>query len=131
MGGDKPPYFYVFMGLVGVVAVVFWLLARDAPAPVNAPKLSLANSLAVLRTERLAWLFSLFYFVTFGGFVAFSLYLPKLLVDLYNITPLDAGNRVFVLLATIARPLDGWLADRWAVGAFCKRCFLLPRSWPV
>lgn len=107
--------FYVFAGLLGLMAVVFWVLARDAPAPANAPRPSLASSLAIIRTERLVWLFSLLYFVTFGGFVAFSLYLPKLLVDLYSITPLDAGNRVFifVLLATIARPVGGMLADRF------------------
>ena len=126
-GWGQAAVFYVFMGLVGVMAVVFWLLARDAPAPANAPKPSLANSLNVLRTERLAWLFSLFYFLTFGGFVAFSLYLPKLLVDLYGITPLDAGNRVFVfvLLATIARPLGGWLADRWGGGRILQAVFLV------
>lgn len=110
----RPAVFQVFMGLLAVMAVVFWLLARDAPAPANAPRASLGASLRMLQTERTVWLFSLFYFVTFGGFVAFALYLPKLLVDLYQITPLDAGNRVFVfvLLATIARPTGGWLADR-------------------
>jgi NNP family nitrate/nitrite transporter-like MFS transporter len=119
--------FLVFAGILAVMAVVFWVLARDAPAPVNAPKPSLANSLQVLRSERMAWLFSLLYFVTFGGFVAFSLYLPKLLVDLYGITPLDAGNRVFVfvLLATIARPVGGWLADRWGGARILQAVFLV------
>jgi NNP family nitrate/nitrite transporter-like MFS transporter len=126
-GWGQAAVFYVFMALIVAMAVVFWLLARDAPAPANAPKPSLANSMAVLRSERLAWLFSLFYFVTFGGFVALSLYLPKLLVDLYGITPLDAGNRVFVfvLLATIARPLGGWLADRWGGGRILQAVFLV------
>jgi NNP family nitrate/nitrite transporter-like MFS transporter len=107
--------FEVFLGVGASMALAFWLLARDAPAPAPAPRPSLTDSLGVLRRERLAWLLSLFYFVTFGGFVAFSLYLPKLLIDLYGITPIDAGNRVlvFVLLATIARPVGGWLADRW------------------
>jgi NNP family nitrate/nitrite transporter-like MFS transporter len=82
--------------------------------------------MAVLRHERLAWLFGLFYFVTFGGFVAFALYLPKLLIDLYQITPIDAGNRVlvFVLLATIGRPLGGWLADRWGGVRVLQAVFL-------
>jgi NNP family nitrate/nitrite transporter-like MFS transporter len=82
--------------------------------------------MAVLRSEKLAWLFSLFYFVTFGGFVAFSLYLPKLLIDLYKITPIDAGNRVlvFVVLATIGRPLGGWLADRWGGVRVLQAVFL-------
>ena len=110
----RPAVFYTFMGIIAVMAVAFWLLGRDAPVPANAKRPTLADSLAIIANERLVWLFGLFYFVTFGGFVALSLYLPKLLVDLYHYTPIDAGNRVFVfvLLATLARPLGGWLGDR-------------------
>jgi MFS transporter, NNP family, nitrate/nitrite transporter len=123
----RPAVFYVFAGMITLMAVLFWLLARDAPAPAGAPRPSMANSMAVLRSERLAWLFSLFYFVTFGGFVAFALYLPKLLIDLYHITPIDAGNRVlvFVVLATIGRPVGGWLADRWGGTRVLQAVFLV------
>lgn len=123
----RPAVFYVFIVLIAAMAIVFWLLARDAPAPVNAPGPSLTNSLAVLRNDRLAWLFSLFYFVTFGGFVAFSLYLPKLLVDLYGITLIDAGNRVFVfvLLATIGRPVGEPTADRLGGARILQAVFLV------
>ena len=118
--------FYVFAIFIIAMALLFWLLARDAPAPAGAPRPSFANSIAVLQSERLAWLFSLFYFVTFGGFVAFSLYLPKLLVDLYRITPIDAGNRVlvFVVLATLARPTGGWLSDRWGAARVLQAVFM-------
>jgi NNP family nitrate/nitrite transporter-like MFS transporter len=53
--------------------------------------------------------------LTFGGFVAFSIYLPTLLKDLFRLTPADAGARTagFVLLATLMRPLGGMLADRF------------------
>src|SRR5204862_497371 len=69
--------------------------------------------LAVLRRERLAWALSAFYFLTFGGFVAFSIYLPTLLRQEYGLTPADAGLRAagFVLLATAMRPIGGWLSD--------------------
>jgi NNP family nitrate/nitrite transporter-like MFS transporter len=121
----RPVVFCVFAAIIVVMALVFWLLARDAAAPAGAPRPSFAGSMAVLRSERLAWLFSLFYFVTFGGFVAFSLYLPKLLIDLYNITPIDAGNRVlvFVVLATLARPTGGWLSDRWGAARVLRVVF--------
>ena len=121
----RPAVFYVFAAMIVAMALIFWLLARDAPAPAGAPRPSLANSMAVLQSERLAWLFSLFYFVTFGGFVAFSLYLPKLLIDLYKITPIDAGNRVlvFVVLATLARPTGGWLSDRWGAARVLRVVF--------
>jgi NNP family nitrate/nitrite transporter-like MFS transporter len=56
----------------------------------------------------------LFYFVTFGGFVAIGNFLPSLLVSNYGLTPTDAGARTagFVVMATLARPFGGWLADR-------------------
>ena len=37
--------------------------------------------------ERLSWVLSLFYFLTFGGFVAFSIYLPSLLRDDFGLDP--------------------------------------------
>ena len=39
----------------------------------------------VLARERLAWVLSAFYFLTFGGFVAFSIYLPTLLKDQFGL----------------------------------------------
>jgi len=53
-------------------AIVFALLARNAPATVR-PK-GVAAMLGVLMRERLSWVLALFYFLTFGGFVAFSIY---------------------------------------------------------
>ena len=125
--GGRPAVFFVFAGIIVAMALIFWLLARDAPAPAGAPRPSFASSMGVLRSEKLTWLFSLFYFVTFGGFVAFSLYLPKLLIDLYTITPIDAGNRVlvFVVLATLARPTGGWLSDRWGAARLLQAVFLM------
>ncbi|HEX9016732.1 MAG TPA: nitrate/nitrite transporter [Chloroflexota bacterium] len=104
--------FWVFAPVLAVYAAVFWYLAEDAPGS-RRPS-SLSQNLGVVRSERLAWVFSLFYFVTFGGFVAFSLYLPKLLVDWFAFSKTDAGLRAagFVVLATAARPLGGYLADK-------------------
>ena len=60
---------------------------------------------------------ALLYFVTFGGFVAMAVFLPKLLKDWFGYSLVDAGLRAagFTLVATLARPLGGWLSDR--VGA--------------
>jgi NNP family nitrate/nitrite transporter-like MFS transporter len=122
-----PWVFGAFAALTLLMAAAFWLLARDAPRPANAPRPSMAASFEVMRSERASWLLSLFYFLTFGGFVAFALYLPKMLVDLYQITPLEAGNRVFifVLLATIGRPLGGMLADRIGGAQVLRAVFLV------
>src|SRR5215469_26364 len=105
----------VFRGMaviLAVWAVLFFLLARNSP---NRPQpKSLGEMLAVLRRERLAWVLSAFYGLTFGGFVAFSIYLPTLLRDQFHLSPTNAGLRTagFVVLATLLRPVGGWLADR-------------------
>ena len=95
-------------------AVVFALLARDAPAVAGAPRKGARDMIEVLTREKLSWLLAAFYFLTFGGFVAFSIYLPTLLKDEFGLGPADAGFRTagFVVLATLTRPLGGWLSDR-------------------
>lgn len=68
----------------------------------------------VYKNEKL-WLFSLLYFITFGSFVAFTVYLPNFLVTNFELGKVDAGMRTagFIALATFMRPVGGWLADRY------------------
>ncbi|MBS1881190.1 MAG: MFS transporter, partial [Actinobacteria bacterium] len=103
-----------FAGIVFGVAIaafglVWWTLARDAPgerAPVRYGE--------VLAAGWRLWRLALFYFVTFGGFVALAIFLPKLLKDWFDYSLTDAGLRAggFTVVATAARPLGGWLSDR-------------------
>ena len=104
--------FLIFGLLAAVWGVVVFLLAERAPRV--RPPVSLGEALEPLRAEPLCWLFSLFYFVTFGGFVALSVYLPSLLREVFNLSLADAGARTagFVLLATALRPVGGILSDR-------------------
>ncbi|WP_346729007.1 MFS transporter [Lederbergia citrea] len=69
---------------------------------------------AVYKNEKL-WLLCLFYFITFGSFVAFTLYLPNFLVANFGLEKVDAGMRTagFIVLATGMRTVGGWLADRF------------------
>jgi len=99
--------------LLAIWAIVFAVLARNAPVPKAAPK-SLGSMLSLLRRQPLVWVLSAFYFLTFGGFVAFAVYLPSLLRDQFKLTLADAGLRTagFVVLATLLRPVGGWLADK-------------------
>jgi NNP family nitrate/nitrite transporter-like MFS transporter len=110
--GSRQGAFWFYLVPVALMAIVFWLFARDAPGLVQ-PK-SLSDSLSILRTEKMAWILSLFYFLTFGGFVAISNYLPTLTQEWFKLSPTDAGLRAagFTLVATLARPLGGWLSDK-------------------
>ncbi len=92
--------------------VVLALWSRNAPR--QAAHKTLAESMRMLYAEPLAWALSLFYFLTFGGFVALGIYLPTLLKEIFLLTPEDAGARTagFIILATLARPVGGWLSDR-------------------
>jgi nitrate/nitrite transporter NarK len=93
-------------------AIVYVALARN-PSSMARPATA-AAMVAVLRRSPTAWLLGAFYFLTFGGFVAFSIYLPTLLRAQFGLAPADAGFRAagFVVLATLVRPVGGWLADR-------------------
>jgi nitrate/nitrite transporter NarK len=130
----------VFRGVSAVLlawAVVYFALARN-PAERGRPA-SLGAMTTVLRRAPTAWLLGAFYFLTFGGFVAFSIYLPTLLRAQFALTPADAGFRAagFVVLATLMRPLGGWLADRiggaqvlsWVFGGVAGFSLLL--TWPA
>ena len=96
-----------------VVGAVLWLLMRDSPAwkpnlaPV-VPKLTAAAKLP------LTWQMSFLYAVVFGGFVAFSTYLPTYLKNVYAFGLTGAGTRTagFAIAAVIARPIGGILADK-------------------
>ena len=109
--GWRWPY-WIFAGIALAWAFYFSTAARDAPLTRTAPGIS--ESLRVLYTQPLTWVLSVFYFLTFGGFVALGIYLPSLLKEVFHLTPEDAGIRTagFVVLATLARPLGGWLSDR-------------------
>jgi NNP family nitrate/nitrite transporter-like MFS transporter len=105
----------VFRGmavLLVVWAIAFAVLARN-PQAAERPK-GWREMLVVMGGRPLAWLLAAFYFLTFGGFVAFSIYLPSLLRADFGLGLIDAGFRTagFVVLATLARPVGGWLADQ-------------------
>jgi NNP family nitrate/nitrite transporter-like MFS transporter len=91
-------------------AVLFWLRASDPPG--ERPSTRYRD---VLRAGWRLWRLTLFYFLTFGGFVAMAVFLPKLLVDWFDLSLVDAGLRAagFTVVATGARPLGGWLSDRY------------------
>ena len=103
--------FWVFALIATLWLVLFIAMGRNAPI-VARPR-TLAESLQPL-SQTMTWVLSIYYFLTFGGFVAMSISLPKFLTSLFQLTPQDAGFRTagFVVLATLMRPVGGILADR-------------------
>jgi NNP family nitrate/nitrite transporter-like MFS transporter len=110
--GDWRIVFFVFAAVTFVWGIVFYLAAQNDSTTVR-PR-SLAEMLAPLKSSRTAWILSLFYFLTFGGFVALALYMPTFLRELYGLSATDAGARTagFVVLATLMRPVGGIVADK-------------------
>jgi MFS transporter, NNP family, nitrate/nitrite transporter len=107
-----PTTFLVFSAAAVAWGAIFALSANNAKPPSKSK--TLAENIAVLKTEKLSWVLSIFYALTFGGFVALSIYLPTLYKEVFALTPPDAGARtaIFVLVATLSRPVGGLLSDR-------------------
>jgi MFS transporter, NNP family, nitrate/nitrite transporter len=107
-----PLTFIVFSSAAVVWGGIFALGASNAKPPSKSK--TLAENIEVLKTEKLAWVLSIFYALTFGGFVALSIYLPTLYKEVFALSPEEAGARtaIFVLVATLSRPIGGILSDR-------------------
>jgi MFS transporter, NNP family, nitrate/nitrite transporter len=105
--------FVVTAAALAVYAVLAVLLLRDAPGRA-VPSQPLSRRLADTVRLRVTWQAAALYAVLFGGYVAFSVYLPAYLKTAYGLTQADAANRMagFVLLAVLMRPVGGWLSDR-------------------
>ncbi len=104
---------FILVGILLVImAILFALIGKNAPGwqPSKNSALILLKKAAQFRAT---WDLSAIYAITFGAFVAFGVYLPVLLAISYDLSLTDAATRAagFVLLATIARPFGGWLAD--------------------
>ncbi|WP_332812598.1 nitrate/nitrite transporter [Sphingomonas sp.] len=90
----------------------YLLMARDAPdRPRRRP---LSAYLEPLKT-RDAWLFMLFYGVTFGGFSGLAASLSIYFTDRFSLSAVTAGycTAACVFAGSLVRPLGGALADRY------------------
>lgn len=116
--------FWIFGILLAAWLAIFVPFARNSPT--RTPVRSLGEALKPLRDKR-SWTLSLYYFLTFGGFVAMSVYLPIFLTETFGLTPQAAGFRTagFIVLATATRPIGGALADRVGGRAILKWVFPL------
>lgn len=121
--GENTPFLLVAV-LLAAYAVVAYLLLRDPPGRTAPAGSAFARTVAVSRLT-VTWQLCFLYAVGFGGFVAFSVYLPAYLRTAYELTANDAALRTagFVVLAVAARPTGGWLADRFHPVPVLVWCF--------
>jgi MFS transporter, NNP family, nitrate/nitrite transporter len=112
-----------FFSLLLLLWIIVFLFAASNPQR-KAPPKRWADFAQPLR-NRMSYVLSLFYFLTFGGFVAMAMYLPIFLMDIFSLTKTDAGLRTagFVILATIMRPIGGNLSDRFGGAALLMFVF--------
>jgi NNP family nitrate/nitrite transporter-like MFS transporter len=111
--------------LLAAYAVVAYLVIRDAPGRTPAPAGGMLRRTWETFRLPVTLQMSFLYAVGFGGFVAFSVFLPIYLRDAYDLTPADAALRTagFVVLAVVMRPIGGWLSDRFHPVPVLAVCF--------
>ncbi len=105
--------FLLTAAALAAYAVLAWFALRDAPGR-TVPTDPLAARLSSTMRLPVTLQASALYAVAFGGYVAFSVYLPAYLKSAYDLAQTDAANKMagFVLLAVLMRPLGGALSDR-------------------
>lgn len=105
--------FLLIAGLLAIMGTVFWRFGEESPSW-KPQRGSAMGRMSAACQQSVTWDLSAIYVITFGAFVAFGVYLPVLLKVAYGLTLTDAASRAagFILLATVARPVGGWLSDK-------------------
>ena len=120
--GTAVPFIVVALTL-GIYAIVAGIVLRDPPGrqPSGVP---LGKQLAATSRLAITWQAAAVYALLFGGYVAFSVYLPTYLKSGYSLVPADASNRMagFVVVAVLMRPVGGWLSDRLGPAVVLAGC---------
>lgn len=101
-----------YLIILSIFAILMFLLGDKNEPKVKIPLMSQVKDLS--KNYKLYYL-SLWYFITFGAFVAFGIFLPNFLVDHFSIDKVDAGIRsgIFIALATFLRPVGGIIGDKF------------------
>jgi NNP family nitrate/nitrite transporter-like MFS transporter len=129
--GIRAPFFLV-AGVLAVFGIAAAVILRDAPNRPVPSQPALARLAATLKLK-ITWQASALYAVGFGGFVAFSVYLPTYLKNAYLLTQADAANKTagFVLVAVLMRPVGGWLSDRFTPARVLAGAFAVVTAFAV
>ena len=119
--------------LVGAVLstfifILYAFMAKDAPADVYKPNPKKLSDYLKLLKDRDTWWFSLFYAVSFGGFVGFANYMKVYLMNTYQVEMSQFGleylgeenvkvvagyfGALCIFAGAILRPVGGAIADK-------------------
>ncbi|SFV52353.1 Nitrate/nitrite transporter [hydrothermal vent metagenome] len=111
-----------------IIFIVYMFLAKDAPKEVYTPRPKKISDYLRLLGDKDTWWFSLFYAVSFGGFVGFANYMKVYLMNTYEADMSAFGLDVFnepnvkviagyfgaltIFAGAVLRPVGGAIADK-------------------
>jgi len=123
--GDHIPFVVAAVVLV-VYAIAAGVIMREPPAW-KSSSVSIAKRLGRTMKLGVTWYASILYAITFGGYVAFSVYLVAYLGSAYELDKADAAYRLagFVIVAVALRPVGGWLSDKIGPGKVFAAVFVV------
>ncbi|MDA1370330.1 MAG: MFS transporter [Proteobacteria bacterium] len=105
---------------LAVTAIVFWFTTEDDPELVARRQRAEMGTRGFLRIiEPLqhvqVWRFAIYYFFVFGAFVALALWLPRYLVNVYELDLKTAGllAAFYSIPASLFRAYGGYLSDKY------------------
>jgi len=133
---------FIWIPFILLCTAAIWFGTKDFPAPAK----TLGSQLSAGKRLH-TWVLSLLYFLTFGCFVAMGASLPLIIKEVFGNAPGGAPNPLLyapwaAAIATVMRPLGGWLADKMgagfitaisigtmALGGFSLSAFLKPEEF--
>lgn len=110
----------IWAAALAVTAIVFWFTTEDDPEFASRKQRAEKSTRSFQRImEPLqhlqVWRFSIYYFFVFGAFVALALWLPRYLVEVYELDLKTAGMLAafYAVPASLFRAYGGHLADKY------------------
>ncbi len=120
-----PAVFLVGAVLSTFIWIIYLIMAKDAPG--KREKRRVADYLRLLK-DKDTWWFSLFYAVSFGGFVGFASYMKVYLMNVYSTDMAEIGRTLLneenikvvagyfgaitIFAGAVLRPVGGAMADK-------------------
>jgi NNP family nitrate/nitrite transporter-like MFS transporter len=107
--------FPIFAVATLLMALVYWFFTSDPPNR-KLKNTSLREIFAVYRSGAVVWLVPYLYWVSFGTLTFFASAMPIYLLDQWHVDAIRASMMYtppLVICVAIARPVGGWLSDRY------------------